>query len=78
MPKTHDNRRKEHVTQLKRMNRRKDESGSSPSNLSRQYLVIRDDLVKLRNDLSQGYSMAKSAVEKKTILSELMKLKESL
>ncbi|MES2528404.1 MAG: hypothetical protein V4598_15070 [Bdellovibrionota bacterium] len=45
--------------------------------LVEQYRVIKDDLMKLRDDLTRGYDMAKDAVDKKTIVSELMKLRSS-
>jgi hypothetical protein len=41
--------------------------------LRKQYVVIRDDLKKLRDDLQEGYDMAKEIVEKKNILGSLMK-----
>jgi hypothetical protein len=41
--------------------------------LRKQYVVIRDDLKKLRYDLQEGYDMAKEIVEKKNILGSLMK-----
>ena len=41
--------------------------------LRNQYVVIRDDLKKLRDDLQEGYDMAKKIVEKKNILGSLMK-----
>lgn len=41
--------------------------------LRNQYVVIRDDLKKLRDDLQEGYDMAKEIVEKKNILGSLMK-----
>lgn len=41
--------------------------------LRKQYVVIRDDLKKLRDDLQVSYDMAKEIVEKKNILGSLMK-----
>lgn len=73
---------KRQVAQLaKRINKKNEGHGEEAhgqqddSALIQQYRIIRDDLVKLRDDLNRGYDMAKEAVEKKTILSELMKLK---
>jgi hypothetical protein len=47
--------------------------GSVEQKLRKQYVVIRDDLKKLRDDLQEGYDMAKEIVEKKNILGSLMK-----
>ena len=47
--------------------------GSVEQKLRNQYVVIRDDLKKLRDDLQEGYDMAKEIVEKKNILGSLMK-----
>jgi hypothetical protein len=44
---------------------------SSPS-LRQQYVVIREDILKLKADLQKGYSIAKGAVEKKKFLKELL------
>jgi hypothetical protein len=46
---------------------------SLEQNLRKQYVVIRDDLKKLRDDLQVGYDMAKEIVEKKNILSNFIK-----
>ena len=40
--------------------------------LKEQYNVIKQDLLKLREDLSRGYDMAKSTVEKKGFIRELL------
>ena len=67
-----ENRRKLHVSQLaKQLNKH----GENDSGLAGQYRVIKEDLMKLREDLNRGFDMAKDAVDKKTIFSELMKLK---
>jgi hypothetical protein len=41
--------------------------------LRNQYVVIRDDFKKLKNDIQVGYDMAKEIVEKKNILSNFIK-----
>ena len=41
--------------------------------LREQYDVIRDDLLKLREDVTKGYDLAKGFLNKKTIMNELMK-----
>lgn len=75
----HDNRRKLHVSQLaKNMNKQDDnaaQTSGDESALAQQYRVIKEDLMKLRDDVTRGYDMAKEAVDKKTIISELMKLR---
>ncbi len=64
--------------QVNRKNGQTDEPGQRDENgLVEQYRVIKDDLMKLRDDLTRGYDMAKDAVDKKTIVSELMKLRSS-
>ncbi len=79
MSKTNENRRKLHVAQLaKQMNKKDSEHEIEKSVLGEQYKVIREDLMKLRDDLTRGYDMAKEAVDKKTILSEIMKLRQNL
>jgi hypothetical protein len=82
MSKQNDNRRKLHVAQLaKQMNKQGDEiseSSKEENPFVEQYRVIREDLMKLRDDLTHGYDMAKEAVDKKTILNELMKLRGNL
>ncbi len=77
MTKTNENRRKLHATQLVKQMSKREESDAGKSNLVEQYQVIREDLLKLGKDLNRGYDIAKAAVEKKTILSELMKIRES-
>ncbi len=75
MSKQNDNRRKLHVSQLAKQMNKKDESKNDESGLAQQYRVIKEDLMKLREDVTRGYDMAKEAVDKKTILNELMKLR---
>lgn len=79
MSKHNENRRKLHVSQLaKQMNKKNEQTENETteeSGLAEQYRVIKDDLMKLREDLNRGYDMAKEAVDKKTIISELMKLR---
>lgn len=41
--------------------------------LREQYDLIRDDLIKLKQDIQKGYSMAKVAVEKKKIFDQFLK-----
>lgn len=48
---------------------------SSVGSLKNQYEIIRNDLVKLRDDLQKGYDMAKNVVEKKSFLGNLLKSK---
>lgn len=80
MSKHNENRRKLHAAQLIKKMKKDEHNGSAAddSALVQQYRVIRDDLMKLRDDLTRGYDMAKDAVEKRTILNELMKLRSVL
>ena len=82
MSKNHDNRRKLHAAQLaKQMNKKSEQNDSSSgeeNGLISQYKIIREDIMKLRDDLTRGYDMAKEAVDKKTFISELMKLRGNL
>jgi uncharacterized protein involved in exopolysaccharide biosynthesis len=41
--------------------------------LREQYDVIRKDIIKLRDDLNKGYEMTKEVVEKKGLISQLLK-----
>jgi hypothetical protein len=43
------------------------------SGLRDQYDVIREDIMKLREDLQKGYDMAKGAVDRKNLLGQLFK-----
>ncbi len=74
MSKTHENRRKTRAVQLAKDLKGKD----SRHQLANQYNIIREDLRKLRSDLSRGYDMAKEAADKRSIIRELLKLRESL
>ncbi len=71
------------ISQLaKQVNKKNNSEDHSEENeqtggLVEQYRVIREDLMKLRDDVTRGYDMAKDAVDKKTIVSELMKLRSS-
>lgn len=43
--------------------------------LREQYDVIREDLMKLRDDVTKGYDLAKGFLNKKTIMNELKNLR---
>lgn len=49
------------------------ESHEKDPDLKRQYKIIRDDLLKLREDLETGYDMAKSYVGKKGLIATVLK-----
>jgi hypothetical protein len=40
-----------------------------------QYEVIRKDILKLREDLSKGYDMARGVLERKGLINEILKLR---
>lgn len=54
-------------------------SSKSDSNensaLAEQYRIIRSDLLKLKDDISRGYTMARDMYGKKTLVKDLMKLR---
>ena len=50
-------------------------SSTSAPTLGEQYEVIRGDILKLRDDLSKGYDMAKSMIERKGLINQLLKVK---
>lgn len=54
---------------------KKESSRSESSALVEQYQVIREDLMKLKDDLSRGYNMAREMYDKKTLMKDLMKIK---
>ena len=43
--------------------------------LQNQYIIIREDLLKLRKDITDGYGIAKSRVEKNGFFRQLLKTK---
>lgn len=43
--------------------------------LREQYEVIRNDILKLREDLSHGYDVAKNLLDRKTIMRELRRMR---
>ena len=66
------------ISQLSKQLSKQSHSGDSEhGRFVDHYRVIREDILKLRNDLTHGYEMAKEAIDKKTIVSELMKLRNS-
>ena len=50
-------------------------SSSNGNALVEQYNVIREDIMKLRDDLAHGYDMARDMLDKKTLMKELLKVK---
>lgn len=50
-------------------------SSTSGPTLSEQYEVICGDILKLRDDLSKGYDMAKGMIERKGLINQLLKVK---
>lgn len=81
-----DNKRRNHADKvLQAMSKKATQPGSPTAStatekkvsvidpLKEQYDVIREDLLKLREDLSKGYDLAKTTLEKKGLISELLK-----
>lgn len=63
---------------IQRMNKRSAKSGRKDvegefKKLRNQYDIIRDDVVKLRDDLQKGYDMARGMVERKSLLKDFLK-----
>lgn len=50
-------------------------SKEADTTLSEQYEIIRSDILKLRDDLSKGYDMAKGMIERKGLINQLLKAK---
>ena len=50
-------------------------STNSSDELKDQYEIIRKDLLKLRDDLTKGYDLAKNLLNRKTLMRELLKSK---
>lgn len=53
----------------------KSQKTANSSALVEQVKVIRSDLMRLKDDLTQGYDMAKEMYNKKTLMKDLMKMK---
>ena len=51
-------------------------ANKAETTLSEQYEIIRRDILKLREDLSKGYDMAKGMIEKKGLFNQLLKVKQ--
>ncbi len=50
-------------------------AATNVSALKEQYNVIRKDLMRLREDLTKGYDMAKGFLNRKTFMREILKTK---
>jgi len=55
--------------------RMRTEKTSHETGLINQYNLIRSDLVKLRDDLSKGYDLAKEWIDKKGAVKNLLRVK---
>ena len=49
--------------------------GGEENSLKQQYDLIREDLLKLRDDLSKGYDMAKGMMDRKRLVNQFLKTK---
>lgn len=85
-----DNKRRSHADKvLQTMSRKASQPGSPLATSSEttekkvsvidplkdQYEIIKQDVLKLREDLSKGFDLARSTLEKKGLISELLKAK---
>jgi hypothetical protein len=83
-----DNKRRSHVEKvLHKMSKKASQPKSSnseteesiegevvdTSTLREQYEIIRTDILKLREDLSKGYDIARSMLEKKGFITQLLR-----
>lgn len=57
-------------------NKKKGSLNYNLTDLKGQYDVIRNDLLKLRDDLGKGYDMAKGMMDKKVLVKELLNTKK--
>lgn len=55
--------------------RKSKKESNEVSALKEQYNIIRKDLMKLRDDLTRGYDMARNVMEKKGFVRQLLKSK---
>lgn len=80
-----DNKRRNHAEKILRSASKKTSNTSTQTasvvktlkknmdpSLREQYDVIRKDLLKLRDDLAKGYDLAREALDKKSIMKQLM------
>jgi hypothetical protein len=56
----------ENATKPQRQSKKKDNSSNKESGLMEQYRIIKDDIVKLKDDINTGYAMAKGMMDKGT------------
>lgn len=84
-----DNKRRNHAEKVLRTASKKTKNEAEASatavkaqikknidpSLREQYEVIRKDLLKLRDDLAKGYDLAKTMVEKKGFVKQLLSVK---
>jgi len=57
-------------------NKKKSSLNYNLTDLKGQYDVIRNDLLKLRDDLGKGYDMAKGMMDKKVLVKEFLNTKK--
>lgn len=57
-------------------NKKKSSLNNNLTDLKGQYDVIRNDLLKLRDDLGKGYDMAKGMMDKKVLVKEFLNTKK--
>lgn len=75
-----DSKKRNHADKiLQKMSKKASADTSKPvkaePTLGEQYEVIRRDILKLRDDLSKGYDMAKGMIERKGFINQLLKVK---
>ena len=61
------------ATQSSQTSQPSDDNSSPVENLKEQYRIIRDDILKLREDLSKGYDVAKQTLTDRNTLTQILK-----
>lgn len=51
-------------------------SEGEETTLQKQYYIIRDDVLKLREDLNKGFDLAKKYMEPKILVQQFLKMRE--
>jgi hypothetical protein len=80
-----ENKRRHHAEKVLQKLSKKANSSNAPASkpsstkgdasLREQYEVIREDLLKLRDDISKGIDLAKKYVDRKTLIQEFLRAK---
>jgi hypothetical protein len=64
-----------HATEGTTHSSEKNADSPASSVLLEQYRIIREDIIKLADDITRGYDVAREMFDKKTLMKDLLKLK---